>query len=77
MKSLSQCSLRKTFAVYHIQERKQFVKVDLLSHISEYILGRNCFHMIFWGKDLPTVASMKSISQYSLRKTFAVNHIQD
>ena len=46
-----------------------------LSHISEYILERNCFHMVVLGKDLPMEAGMISKSQCGLRKTFVVYHI--
>ena len=35
-------------------------EMGLFNHISEYILERNHLHMIFPGKYLPAVASMKS-----------------
>ena len=48
-----------------------------MNHISGYILERNCFQMIFVGKDLPMETGVKSISQCILRKTFVVYHIEE
>ena len=50
------------------KKEKQLLEVGTLKHLNEYILERNCFHMIFQGKDLPMVASMKNVSQRSLKK---------
>ena len=48
----------------HAYLRTQILKMRPLNNISEYILEKECFHMIFLGKDLPAEAGIKSIFKW-------------
>ena len=75
-KSISKCMHERDLCCL-LYLRKQILEVGHLNHLDEYILRKNCFHMIFQAQDLPTVAGMRSVSQRSPRKTFVLYHIQE